>query len=53
MYKALISFSGAVSMTMGEIKDIKDEDIAKDLIKAGYIEEVVDDKKTTIKKKTK
>lgn len=40
MYKAKISFSGAISMAAGETRaDIK-EDIAKDLLKAGYIVEV-------------
>jgi hypothetical protein len=40
MYKALVSFGGKVSMSVGEVKDIADVNIAKDLIKAGYIEEV-------------
>ena len=40
MYKALVSFSGAVSMSKGEVKDISDPIIVKDLVKAGYIEEI-------------
>lgn len=36
-YKALVSFSGAVSMCKDEIKEINDEAIIKDLLKAGYI----------------
>lgn len=40
MYKALVNFSGKVSMSVGEIADIADVDIVKDLISAGYIEEV-------------
>ena len=40
MYKAKVSFSGVVSMNVGEVADIADVNIAKDLIKAGYIEEV-------------
>ena len=40
MYKAKVNFSGVVSMNVGDIKDIPDVNIAKDLIKAGYIEEV-------------
>lgn len=40
MYKALTSFCGIVSMRAGEVKDIADTNIAKDLIKAGYIEEI-------------
>ena len=37
--KALVSFTGLVSMAMDEVKDI-DESIAKDLLKAKYVEEV-------------
>ena len=40
MYKALISFGGIVSMHKGEIKEIKNEEVAKDLLNAHYIEEV-------------
>lgn len=36
--KALVSFAGKVSMYAGEVKDIKDEFIVKDLIRAGYAE---------------
>ena len=39
-YKAKVNFSGAISMYVGEVKEIADADIAKDLLKAGYIEEV-------------
>ena len=39
-YKALKSFSGKVNMTKGQIKEIKDEAIAKDLLGVKYIEEV-------------
>lgn len=40
MYKALKSFSGKISMAKNQVKDIKDENIIKDLLNAGYIEEV-------------
>lgn len=40
MYKAKVSFSGVVSMNVGEVADIADVSIAKDLLKVGYIEEV-------------
>ena len=40
MYKAKVSFSGVVSMSLGDVSDIADVNIAKDLLKAGYIEEV-------------
>ena len=46
MYKALKSFSGLVTMAMGDVKDISDKAIAEDLLKAGYIEEVKTEKKT-------
>lgn len=38
--KALKSFSGAVSMYEGEVKDIENKDILEDLTAAGYIEPV-------------
>ena len=40
MYKALKSFCGKVSMRRGEIKAISDPIIVKDLLRAGYIEEI-------------
>lgn len=40
MYKALKSFTGVITMGQGEVKEIKDKDIVKDLINAGYIVEV-------------
>lgn len=40
MYKAIKSFSGVVSMVVGEVKDITDVNIAKDLLRAGYIQEI-------------
>ena len=40
MYKALVSFGGCVSMSAGDVKDIPDVNIAKELLKAGYIEEI-------------
>lgn len=49
LYKATISFAGKISMTQGEIRDISDSPVVKDLIKAGYIEAV---EKKTAKKKT-
>lgn len=39
-YKAIKSFSGLVSMHGGEVKELTDVNIVKDLLKAGYIEEV-------------
>lgn len=53
MYIALTSFSGAISMAKGEIKDIKDEYIINDLINAKYIQEYVEEEpqKEVIQKK--
>lgn len=40
--KALTSFCGVVTMMMGEVGEISDLAIVKDLLNAGYIEEVKD-----------
>ena len=48
-YKALKSFSGVVSMKRGEVKDIKDQEIVKDLLRAGYIEDLGGEKTKTQK----
>ena len=37
-YKAKIGFSGLVSMSKGEVKEIGDKYVADDLLRAGYIE---------------
>ena len=44
MYKALISFSGVISMACGEVREISDRAIAKDLLEAGYIEKIITEK---------
>ena len=53
MYRALVSFSGLISMAEGEIRDIGDDAIAKDLLNAGYIEEVAPDEPKPKKKSAK
>lgn len=60
MYKALISFTGAVSMKKGEVKHIADEAIAQDLVRCGYVEALekkeekpASTKKTSAKSKKK
>lgn len=55
MYKALISFCGAVSMEKGQVGEIPDKSISESLLKAGYIEEVKAEKaaKTEPKKTRK
>lgn len=40
MYKALKTFTGLVRMKKGEVKDIEDKAIVKDLLSAGYIEDI-------------
>ena len=52
MYKALVSFSGKISMAAGEVREIADKDIADDLTKAGYIEEIPQKAKVPSKSKT-
>jgi len=38
--KALVSFSGLISMYLGEERDITDKGVLKDLLSTKYIEEV-------------
>lgn len=45
-YKAIVSFSGKISMASGQVSEISDESLAKDLLKAGYIISFVADSKT-------
>lgn len=40
MYRALVSFTGLISMAQDEVREISDKEIAKDLLSVGYIEEV-------------
>ena len=49
-YKALVSLCGKISMAYGEVMEINDEEIVKDLLKAGYIEKVPEEKKKAKKK---
>ena len=51
MYKALVTFSGLVSACKGQTINIENQEIAKDLLDAKYIEEVSNKpKKETTKK---
>ena len=36
-YKAIVSFSGIISMAMGEVREISDQSLSNDLLRAGYI----------------
>lgn len=38
LVKAIVSFSGKISMSAGDVRDIKDQYVLNDLIRAGYIE---------------
>ncbi len=44
--KALISFSGIISMQIGETRDIDNKEIVEDLKQAGYVKIVKDLKNT-------
>lgn len=54
LYRALVSFSGLVTMRKNEVREITDEEIIKDLLKAKYIElaQGSNEPKPTTKKKT-
>lgn len=39
-YKALKSFIGLVNMNKGDVKEIDDQKVVKDLLALGFIEEV-------------
>lgn len=42
-YRALVSFTGLVSMAVGEVREISDLSISEPLLKAKYIEEAKED----------
>ena len=50
-YKALVGFSGAISMSKGEVAEIEDKNLVSDLTKAGYIEIAEKPKKEKTSKK--
>lgn len=53
-YKAKVSFVGVICMTAGEQKEISDEELVKDLTRAGYIEPVeTAEKKSRVSSKSK
>ena len=53
--KAKVGFSGAISMSIGQVGEIEDKALLSDLLQAGYVEEVkeVKDEKTAPKKAVK
>lgn len=53
VYRAMTSFSGLISMAMGEEREIPDSPILRDLLKVGYIEAVEpEEEKPKRKRKT-
>ena len=52
-YRALKSFAGAVSMRRNEVKEIKDQEVVKQLLRGGLIEAVGGDKPKTEKSSDK
>jgi methyltransferase-like protein len=53
MYKALVTFSGLVSAYKRQTINIENQEIAKDLLEAGYIESVDNKPKKETTKKVK
>lgn len=53
MYRALVSFSGIISMSMGEVREISDLSLVKDLLRAGYIMPLEEPKKEEVKPRRK
>lgn len=43
--KALTSFAGILTMANGEVLECKDKAVVNDLLRAGYVEEVIEEKK--------
>ena len=48
-YRALKSFAGQISMRRNEVKEIKDQELAKLLLRGGLVEEVGGNKPKTTK----
>lgn len=53
LYKALKSFAGKVSMTIGDTKEINDQAIISDLTRAGFIVAVKGEAKAEPETETK
>ena len=52
-YKATKSFSGIISMKKGDEREINDEELAKDLLQAGFVIALESEEKVTVKKAAK
>lgn len=48
--KALVPFSGVLTMAPGEVREYSDKEVLADLLRAGYIEEVAASPKKSSKK---
>ena len=51
LYRALVTFSGLISMRKGEVKAIKDSFLVADLLRAKYIEPLEKPKEKKTSKK--
>lgn len=51
--RATISFAGIVTMGAGEEREIMDAHICKDLLKAGYVEEIKEEESIPAKRRKK
>lgn len=51
--KALISFSGALTMAKGEVREYGNKEVISDLVRAGYVEEVKETPKRSVKNEGK
>ena len=49
-YEAIESFSGVISMAEGEVREIPNEELAKDLIKSGFIKKYTPNDSKSLKK---
>lgn len=52
-YKAVVSFSGSISMAEGDIAEIADKAISADLLKAGFIVAIEEPKNEGKRNKSK
>jgi hypothetical protein len=55
-YKALVTFTGNITKKKGDIFDLKDKEVAKDLLEAGFIEKAKNidlDKEETVEDNSK
>lgn len=52
-YRAVVSFSGTISMAEGDITEIADKAVSEDLLSAGYIEAIEEQKHESKRAKSK